>query len=214
SEEEVSLGGLLSLLQTGVEEAEKLQDPLLSARLGQASIVHHQACVVSVSVDPAPTSLWGQLGSDGRQAPCDAEAPVMPGCVSTAGTATSGSCAVAWARRASDSEAALENRLETLETFSKPTPKCVRCDLGVGHGTTLFKGHRVAFRQALLQLSQDLQKEEEGRDIFSLNHTIWSTMPSREESKVGCSSRCMCMIRLQRHIGAVARIGPGSDAAE
>ncbi|TNN49208.1 hypothetical protein EYF80_040574 [Liparis tanakae] len=49
---------------------------------------------------------------------------------------------------------------------------------------------------------------------FSLNHTIWSTMPSREESSVGCSSRCMCMIRLQRHIGAVARMGPGSDAPE
>lgn len=49
---------------------------------------------------------------------------------------------------------------------------------------------------------------------FSLNQTIWSTMPSREESRVGCSSRCMCMIRLQRHIGAVARIGPGSEAPE
>ena len=49
---------------------------------------------------------------------------------------------------------------------------------------------------------------------FSLNHTIWSTMPSREESRVGCNSRCMCMIRLQRHIGAVARIGPGSEAPE
>ncbi len=34
-----------------------------------------------------------------------------------------GSWAVAWARRASDSEAALENMVETLETFSKPTPK-------------------------------------------------------------------------------------------
>lgn len=44
-EEEVSLGGLLPLLQTGVEEAEKLQDPLLSARLGQASVVHHQVRV-------------------------------------------------------------------------------------------------------------------------------------------------------------------------
>ena len=49
---------------------------------------------------------------------------------------------------------------------------------------------------------------------FSLNHTIWSTMPSREDRRVGCSSRCMCMIRLQRHIGAVARIGPGSEAPE
>lgn len=49
---------------------------------------------------------------------------------------------------------------------------------------------------------------------FSLNHTIWSTMPSREDSRVGWSSRCICMILLQRHIGAVARIGPGSDAPE
>lgn len=49
---------------------------------------------------------------------------------------------------------------------------------------------------------------------FSLNHTIWSTMPSREESNVGCNSRCMCMILLQRHIGAVALIGPGSEAPE
>lgn len=46
--------------------------------------------MVSVSVGPAPTSPWGQLGSNGRQAPCEAEAPVTPGCVSTAGTATSG----------------------------------------------------------------------------------------------------------------------------
>ena len=28
---------------------------------------------------------------------------------------------------------------------------------------------------------------------------------------VGCSSRCMCMIRLHRHIGAGALIGPASD---
>lgn len=41
SEEEVSLCGLLSLLQTGVEQAQELQDPLFSARLGQAGIVHH-----------------------------------------------------------------------------------------------------------------------------------------------------------------------------
>lgn len=49
---------------------------------------------------------------------------------------------------------------------------------------------------------------------FSLNHTIWSTMPSRDDSRVGCSSRCICIILLQRHIGAVARIGPGSEAPE
>lgn len=49
---------------------------------------------------------------------------------------------------------------------------------------------------------------------FSLNQTIWSTMPSSEDSRVGCSSRCMCMIRLQRHIGAVARMGPGSVPPE
>ena len=47
---------------------------------------------------------------------------------------------------------------------------------------------------------------------FSRNQTIWSTMPSREDRSVGCSSRCMCMIRLQRHMGAVALMGPGSDA--
>lgn len=41
SEEEVSLCGLLSLLQTGVEQAQELQDPLFSARLGQTGIVHH-----------------------------------------------------------------------------------------------------------------------------------------------------------------------------
>lgn len=34
-----------------------------------------------------------------------------------------GSWAVACARRASDSDAALENMVETLETFSNPTPK-------------------------------------------------------------------------------------------
>lgn len=45
SEKEVSLCGLLSLLQTGVEQAQELQDPLFSARLGQASIVHHQVRV-------------------------------------------------------------------------------------------------------------------------------------------------------------------------
>lgn len=39
------LGGLLPLLQTGVEEAEKLQDPLLPARLGQTGVVHHQVGV-------------------------------------------------------------------------------------------------------------------------------------------------------------------------
>ena len=50
------------------------------------------------------------------------------------------------------------------------------------------------------------------RTSFSRNQTIWSTMPSREDSSVGCSSRCMCMIRLQRHMGAVALMGPGSDA--
>lgn len=43
----------------------------------------------SVSVGLTPVSLWGQLGSDGPQAPYNAEALVTPGCVSTAGTATS-----------------------------------------------------------------------------------------------------------------------------
>lgn len=43
--------------------------------------------MVSVSVGPAHTSPWGQLDSDGRQAPCEA---VTLGRVSTAGSATSG----------------------------------------------------------------------------------------------------------------------------
>ena len=43
---------------------------------------------------------------------------------------------------------------------------------------------------------------------FSRNQTIWSTMPSSDDSSVGWRSRCMCMIRLQRHIEGVARIGP------
>lgn len=45
SEEEVPFGGLLPLLQTGVEEAEKLQDPFFSTWLGQAGVVHHQVGV-------------------------------------------------------------------------------------------------------------------------------------------------------------------------
>lgn len=44
-EEEVSLGGLLPLLQTGVEEPQELQDPLLAPRLRQAGVVHHQVRV-------------------------------------------------------------------------------------------------------------------------------------------------------------------------
>ena len=39
----------------------------------------------------------------------------------------------------------------------------------------------------------------------------WSTMPSSDERIVGWRSRCMCMIRLHRHMGAVARIGPASE---
>lgn len=46
--------------------------------------------MVSVSVKPARSSPWGQLDSNGRQAPCEAEAPVTLGCVSTAGSTTSG----------------------------------------------------------------------------------------------------------------------------
>ena len=37
-------------------------------------------------------------------------------------------------------------------------------------------------------------------------HT-WSTIPSSEDRIVGWMSRCMCMMRLQRHMGGVARIG-------
>lgn len=50
-------GGLLPLLQAGVEEAQELQDPLLAARLGQAGVVHHQVrvdlAVVPADVEPA-----------------------------------------------------------------------------------------------------------------------------------------------------------------
>ena len=35
-------------------------------------------------------------------------------------------------------------------------------------------------------------------------------MPSSEERIVGCRSRCMCMILLHLHIGAVALMGPAS----
>lgn len=41
----MSLGGLLPLLQTGVEEAQQLEDPLLPARLCQTGVVHHQVGV-------------------------------------------------------------------------------------------------------------------------------------------------------------------------
>lgn len=44
-EEEMSLGGLLSLLQTRVEEAQELENTLLPARLCQTRIVHHQIWV-------------------------------------------------------------------------------------------------------------------------------------------------------------------------
>lgn len=36
-------------------------------------------------------------------------------------------------------------------------------------------------------------------------------MPSRDDSMVGCSSLCICIIRLHLHIGGGARIGPASD---
>ena len=38
-------------------------------------------------------------------------------------------------------------------------------------------------------------------------------MPSSADSTVGCMSLCTCMIRLQRHIGVVALMGPMSAAA-
>ena len=38
-------------------------------------------------------------------------------------------------------------------------------------------------------------------------------MPSSADSTVGCMSLCTCMMRLQRHIGVVALIGPMSVAA-
>ena len=37
-------------------------------------------------------------------------------------------------------------------------------------------------------------------------------MPSSEDRMVGCRSLCMCIIREHLHIGAVALIGPLSDA--
>jgi len=37
-------------------------------------------------------------------------------------------------------------------------------------------------------------------------------MPSRDDKTVGCKSLCMCMIREQRHIGAVALMGPAPSA--
>lgn len=45
SEEEVPFGGLLSLLQTGVEETQELKDPLFSARLCQTGVIHNQVWV-------------------------------------------------------------------------------------------------------------------------------------------------------------------------
>jgi len=38
-------------------------------------------------------------------------------------------------------------------------------------------------------------------------------MPSRAERTVGCMSRWICMIRLHRHIGVVALMGPISVTA-
>lgn len=35
-------------------------------------------------------------------------------------------------------------------------------------------------------------------------------MPSKEDSTVGCISRCICMIFEQRHMGRVALMGPAS----
>ena len=51
-EEQVPLGGLLPLLQTGVEQAQQLQDALLSAGLGQAGVIHHQVGVDLAVVAP------------------------------------------------------------------------------------------------------------------------------------------------------------------
>ena len=38
-------------------------------------------------------------------------------------------------------------------------------------------------------------------------------MPSSADRTVGCMSLCMCIMRLQRHIGVVALIGPMSVTA-
>ena len=45
----------------------------------------------------------------------------------------------------------------------------------------------------------------------TISALTWSTQPSREARMVGWSSRCMCMMRLQRHIGAGALMGTVSD---
>lgn len=42
------------------------------------------------------------------------------------------------------------------------------------------------------------------------NPLTWSTIPSREDNTVGWMSLCMCMIREQRHMEGVARMGPVS----
>lgn len=42
------------------------------------------------------------------------------------------------------------------------------------------------------------------------NALTWSTIPSREDNTVGWISLCICMIREQRHMEGVARIGPVS----
>lgn len=50
--EQMSLCGLLPLLQAGVEQAQQLQHPLLSARLRQTRVVHDQVGVNLAVVAP------------------------------------------------------------------------------------------------------------------------------------------------------------------
>ena len=50
-----------------------------------------------------------------------------------------------------------------------------------------------------------------GRWRGALSTLTWSTHPSREARMVGWSSRCMCIMRLQRHMGAGALMGTVSD---
>jgi len=67
---------------------------------------------------------------------------------------------------------------------------------------TLFARHGQCNTKAAADRHEKLRVER-----------TWSTMPSSADRTVGCMSRWTCIIRLQRHIGVVALIGPMSVAA-
>lgn len=51
--------------------------------------------------------------------------------------------------------------------------------------------------------------------ILNLTNALtWSTMPSSDESTVGCISLCNCIIFEQRHMGSVALMEPVSLPVE